>query len=124
MRIKVLTTNQRDCCPSMGHNINSNFTHFLLKIFVLSFVSRAKPTIAVLNKMRYTPIATDAHGGHGGLCPPEHLMLLRKAILHCLLIVLDARVVRNRVFLPKDALQTAEQGKKPGYEGFDASRTN
>ena len=80
--------------------------------------------IAVLNKMRYTPLATDAHGGHGGLCPPEHLMLLRKAILHCLLIVLDARVVRNRVFLPKDALQTAEQGKKPGYEGFDASRTN
>ena len=25
--------------------------------------------IAVLNKMRYTPLATDAHGGHGGQCP-------------------------------------------------------
>ena len=47
MRIKVLTTNQRDCCRSRGHNINSNFTHFLLKTFVLSFVSRAKPTTAL-----------------------------------------------------------------------------
>ena len=47
MRIKLLTTNQRDCCPSMRHNINSNFTHFLLKTFVLSFVSRAKPTAAL-----------------------------------------------------------------------------
>ncbi len=47
MRIQVLTTNQRDCCRSRGHNINSNFTHFLLKTFVLSFVSRAKPTTAL-----------------------------------------------------------------------------
>jgi hypothetical protein len=47
MRIKVLTTNQRDCCRSRGHNINSNFTQFLLKTFVLSFVSRAKPTTAL-----------------------------------------------------------------------------
>jgi len=47
MRIKVLTTNQRDYCRSMRHNINSNFTHFLLKTFVLSFVSRAKPTTAL-----------------------------------------------------------------------------
>ena len=47
MRIKVLTTNQRNCCRSRGHNINSNFTHFLLKTFVLSFVSRAKPTTAL-----------------------------------------------------------------------------
>ena len=34
--------------------------------------------------MRYTPLATDAHGGlcpmPYALCPPEHLMLLRKAI--------------------------------------------
>ena len=41
--------------------------------------------------MRYTPLATDAHGGLGpmpyalcpmpyALCPREHLMLLRKAI--------------------------------------------
>ncbi len=88
MRIKVLTTNQRDCCPSRGHNINSNFTHFLLKTFVLSFVSRAKPTTALF---------IDSPGRTGGQKP---------------------------VFLPKDALQTAEQGKKPGYEGFDASRTN
>jgi len=40
--------------------------------------------IALLNKMRYTPLATDAHGGlcpmPYALCPPEHLMLLRKAI--------------------------------------------
>ncbi len=47
MRIKVLTTNQRDCCRSRGHNINTTFTHFLLKTFVLSFVSRAKPTTAL-----------------------------------------------------------------------------
>jgi hypothetical protein len=47
MRIKVLTTNLRDCCPSRGHNINSNFTDFLLKTFVLSFVSPAKPTTAL-----------------------------------------------------------------------------
>ena len=47
MRIKVLTTNPRDCCPSRGHNINSNFTHFLLKTFVLSFVPPAKPTTAL-----------------------------------------------------------------------------
>ena len=49
MRIKVLTTNQRDCCRWRGHNINTNFTHFLLKTFVLSFVPLAKPTIAILN---------------------------------------------------------------------------
>ncbi len=47
MRIKVLTTNQGDCCRSRGHNINSNFTHFLLKTFVLSFILRAKPTTAL-----------------------------------------------------------------------------
>jgi hypothetical protein len=45
-------------------------------------------TIAVLNKMRYTPLATDAHGSlcpmpteAYALCPQEHLMLLRKAIM-------------------------------------------
>ena len=51
-------------------------------------------TIAVLNKMRYTPLATDAHGGlfprrpipteAYSLFPPEHLMLLRKAIYQIL----------------------------------------
>jgi hypothetical protein len=46
MRIKVLTTNRRNCCRSRGHNINSNFTDFLLKTFVLSFVSQAKSTTA------------------------------------------------------------------------------
>ena len=88
MRIKVLTTNQRDCCPSRGHNINSNFTDFLLKTFVLSFVSPAKPTTALF---------IDSPGRTGGQKPG---------------------------FLPKDPLHTAEQGKKPGYEGFDASKTN
>ena len=57
MRIKVLTTNQRDCCPSRGHNINSNFTHLLLKSFVLSFVSRAKPTALFIDSPGRT-------GGH------------------------------------------------------------
>ena len=90
MRIKVLTTNQRHCCPSRGHNINSNFTHFLLKTFVLSFVSRAKPTTALF---------IDSPGRTAGQKP-------------------------DFFYLPKDALQTAEQGKKPGYESFDASRTN
>jgi hypothetical protein len=51
----------------------------LLAIFATGIIS-----IAVLNKMRYTPIATDAHGGlcpmPYALCPREHLMLLRKAI--------------------------------------------
>jgi len=88
MRTSVLTTNQRDCCPSRRHNINSNFTHFLLKTFVLSFVSQAKPT---------TTLFIDSPGRTAGQKPG---------------------------FLPKDALQTAEQGKKPGNEGFDASRTN
>ena len=71
MRIKVLTTNQGDFGRSRRHNINSNFTHFLLKTFVLSFVSRAKPTTALFidspgrtggqkpgffyRKMRYRP---------------------------------------------------------------------
>jgi len=27
------------------------------------------------------PYAHGGHGGHGGLCPREHLMLLRKAIV-------------------------------------------
>jgi hypothetical protein len=37
--------------------------------------------IAVLNKMRYTPLATDALCPMPYvLCPREHLMLLRKAI--------------------------------------------
>ena len=41
------------------------------------------PTIAVLNKMRYTPLASDTHTRPMpyALCPREHLMLLRKAIL-------------------------------------------
>jgi hypothetical protein len=60
----------------------------LLKTFVLSFVSRAKPTTALF---------IDSPGRIGGQKPG---------------------------FLPKDALQTAKQGKKPGYEGFDGSRTN
>ena len=60
MRIKVLTTNQRDFGRSRRHNINSNFTHFLLKTFVLSFVSRAKPTTALF---------IDTPGGTGGQKP-------------------------------------------------------
>lgn len=47
MRIKALTTNQGDCCRSTKHNINSSFTHLLLKTFVLSFVPRAKLTTAL-----------------------------------------------------------------------------
>jgi len=60
MRIKVLTTNQCDFGRSRRHNINSNFTHFLLKTFVLSFVSRAKPT---------TTLFIDSPGRTGGQKP-------------------------------------------------------
>jgi len=38
-------------------------------------------------------------------------------------IVLDARVVRNRVFFPEDAMQSPETAKNYGGEGFDVSRT-
>jgi hypothetical protein len=41
----------------------------------LGFYSVWYICIAVLNKMRYTPLATDA------VCPREHLVLLRKAIV-------------------------------------------
>ncbi|WP_445171015.1 hypothetical protein [Microcoleus sp.] len=40
-----------------------------------------RKAIAVLNKIRYTPLASDALCPMPyALCPREHLMLLRKAI--------------------------------------------
>ncbi len=63
-------------------------------------------SIAVLNKMRYTPLATDAHGGlcpmpyalcpmPYALCPREHLMLLRKAIVNHKFLVPPPLVFEN-----------------------------
>jgi len=54
-------------------NYKLQITNYQLPITLL--------TIAVLNKMRYTPLATDALCPMPyALCPREHLMLLRKAI--------------------------------------------
>ena len=38
----------------------------LIQVDKVGFHNSLNLSIAVLNKMRYTPLATDARGGHGG----------------------------------------------------------
>ena len=83
--------------PSIGHDINETSSrirafypvYYLVRVGRSAKLSPAADEslyIAVLNKMRYTPLATDALCPMPyALCPREHLMLLRKAILGILI---------------------------------------
>ena len=55
-------------------------TRLRVKIFVVSHrsspINRVFESIVVLNKMRYTPLATDAHGG---LCPRRPMPYARES---------------------------------------------
>jgi hypothetical protein len=67
--------------------------------------------IAVLNKMRYTPLATDA------LCPREHLMLLRKAISGWV----DCKFTRDARWRSRRLTRTYRKRDRPTLvEGLEA----
>jgi len=73
--------------PFFTHGTRANLSDDagLIEMFTLNIDYFKSKPIAVLNKMRYTPLATDAHGGlcpmPYALSPPEHLMLRSKGYI-------------------------------------------